>query len=183
MCSGFFYFFFMDFFDIGFVLFLREALICLGIGLTRGRFENFVTNWISVFCLLQNLWKVLLFVEPGNLYFSCYFNSPNLQKATGMESVFLFYPFLLTVVTVRNLSIFQLTVLVSAHDGCSAELLRLTCCVSVQGLHPSEEHLKADYVTAPHEGCSNSKAPSDAAHRCSFFSLFLEDAPLLSFKA
>ena len=129
MCSGFFYFFFMDFFDIGFVLFLREALICLGIELTRGRFENFVTNWISVFCLLQNLWKVLLFVEPGNLYFSCYFNSPNLQKATGMESVFLFYPFLLTVVTARNLSIFQLTVQLFWFRHMTAALLN--CCGSL----------------------------------------------------
>lgn len=43
MCS--FFVFFMDFFfDIGFVFFFREALICLGIGLTQGRFENFATN-------------------------------------------------------------------------------------------------------------------------------------------
>ena len=110
MCS--FFVFFMDFFDIGFVFFFREALICLGIGLTQGRFENFATNWISIFCLLLNLWKVLLFVEPGNLSFSWYFNSPNLQKATRIKSVLLFYPFLPTFVTARNLSIFQLTVLV-----------------------------------------------------------------------
>ena len=45
----------------------------------------------------------------------------------------------------------------------------LSCCVSIQGLHPSEEHLKANYVTTPQEG--------------SFFSLFLEDAWLLSFVA
>ena len=38
-------------------------------------------------------------------------------------------------------------------------------------LHPSEEHLKANYVTTPREGSSKSSS----------FSLFLEDAPLLSF--
>ena len=55
--------------------------------------------------------------------------------------------------------------------------------VSIQALHPSEEHLKANYVTMPCKGCPNSKAPADAAHRSSFFSLFFEDAPLLSFAA
>ena len=40
-------------------------------------------------------------------------------------------------------------------------------------------HLKANYITTPCEGCPNSKAPPNAA----FFSLFLEDAPLLSFVA
>ena len=40
-------------------------------------------------------------------------------------------------------------------------------------------HLKASYVTMLHEGCPNLKAPSNAA----LFSLFLEDAPLLSFMA
>ena len=38
----------------------------------------------------------------------------------------------------------------------------------------SGEHLKADYVTTPREGFLSLKAPSNA----SFFSLFLEDAPL-----
>ena len=39
--------------------------------------------------------------------------------------------------------------------------LYLICCwVSVQALHPSEEHLKANYVTTPREGCPNQKAPS-----------------------
>ena len=61
--------------------------------------------------------------------------------------------------------------------------LRDTCCVSVQGLHPSEEHFRANYVTMPCEGCPNLKARPDAAHRCSFFSQFLEDALLRSFVA
>ena len=56
------------------------------------------------------------------------------------------------------------------------------CCVSVQGLHPSEEHLKTNYVTTPREGCPDQKAPN-AAHECSFCSLFLEDASLRSFMA
>ena len=54
-------------------------------------------------------------------------------------------------------------------------------CVSIQGPHPSEEHLKAYYVTTPREGCSNLKARPNAAHKCSFFSLFLEDGLLRSF--
>ena len=37
--------------------------------------------------------------------------------------------------------------------------------------------------TAPREGCPSSKAPPNAAHEGSFFSLFLEDAQLLSFMA
>ena len=45
-----------------------------------------------------------------------------------------------------------------------------TCCVSIQDLHPSEEHLKAVQSRS-------------AAHKCSFFSLFLQDAPVLSFLA
>ena len=61
--------------------------------------------------------------------------------------------------------------------------LCLFCCVSVQGLHPSEEHLKANYITRPHKGCPSSKAPPNAAHKCSFFSLFLEVALLLSLLA
>ena len=56
---------------------------------------------------------------------------------------------------------------------------KANCCISVQGLHPLEEHLKANYVTTPHEGCPNLKPPPNAA----FFSLVLEDAPLLSFLA
>ena len=48
------------------------------------------------------------------------------------------------------------------------------------GVHPSEEQLKTNYVTTMHEGCPNPKAPPNAAHRCSVFSLFLEDAPLQS---
>ena len=39
-------------------------------------------------------------------------------------------------------------------------------CPSIQGLHPSEEHLKANYVTTPREGCPNSKAPPNAGHKC-----------------
>ena len=38
----------------------------------------------------------------------------------------------------------------------------LSCCVWIQGLHPSEEHLKANYVTMPRKGCSNLKAPPNA---------------------
>ena len=34
-----------------------------------------------------------------------------------------------------------------------------------------------------HEVCPKPKAPPNAAHKCSFFSLFLEDAPLRSFVA
>ena len=55
------------------------------------------------------------------------------------------------------------------------QLPRNKRCVSIQGLHPSE----AKYATKLHEGCPNSKTPTNAA----FFSLFLEDAPLLSFVA
>ena len=40
-------------------------------------------------------------------------------------------------------------------------------------------HLKANYITTLPEGCSNLKAPPNAA----FFSLFLEDAPLLTIVA
>ena len=48
-----------------------------------------------------------------------------------------------------------------------------SCCVSIQGLHPSEEHLKANYVTMLREGCPSSKAPPNAAHRCGLlFPLF-----------
>ena len=42
-------------------------------------------------------------------------------------------------------------------------------------------HLKSNYVTKPCEGCPDSKAPPNAAHKCSFFSLFLEDAQLTYF--
>ena len=42
-------------------------------------------------------------------------------------------------------------------------LLQLnTGCVWIQGLHPSEEHLKANYVTTSREGCPNLKAPPNA---------------------
>ena len=53
------------------------------------------------------------------------------------------------------------------------------CCVLIQGLQTSGEHLKANYVRTPHEGCPNSKSTLNAA----FSSLFSEDAPLLSFMA
>ena len=56
-------------------------------------------------------------------------------------------------------------------------------CVSIQGLHPSEEHLKANYVTTPREGCTNWKTPPNAAHECSFFSLFLEASHIPRFFA
>ena len=36
----------------------------------------------------------------------------------------------------------------------------------LQGLHPSEEHLNANYVTTLREGCPNLKAPTNAAHKC-----------------
>ena len=62
------------------------------------------------------------------------------------------------------------------HPTCTGEHI---CCVSIQSLHPSEEHFKADYVTTPSEGSPNPTAPPNAAS----FSLFLEDAPLLSFVA
>ena len=57
-----------------------------------------------------------------------------------------------------------------------------TGCVSVQGLHSLEEHLKANYVTMPRKGCPKLKAPPNAAHKCSFFSLLFEDARLLPFR-
>ena len=44
---------------------------------------------------------------------------------------------------------------------------RDTCCVSVQGLHPSEEHLKANYVTTRHKVCL--KAPPSAPSFPSFW--------------
>ena len=56
-------------------------------------------------------------------------------------------------------------------------------CVSIQVLHPSEEHLKANYITTARKDCTNSKAPPDAAHKYAFFSLFLEDALLPFFVA
>ena len=37
-----------------------------------------------------------------------------------------------------------------------------TCCVSIQ-------HLKANYITTPRKGCPTPKAPSNAAHKCSFW--------------
>ena len=40
-----------------------------------------------------------------------------------------------------------------------------SCCVSIQGLHHSEERLKANYVTTPCKGCPNSKALPNAAHK------------------
>ena len=43
-----------------------------------------------------------------------------------------------------------------------SSISKVTCCVSVQGLDPSEEHLKANYVTTLWEGCPNLKAPPDA---------------------
>ena len=50
---------------------------------------------------------------------------------------------------------------------------KANCCISVQGLHPLEEHLKADYVTTPHESCPNSKPPPNAASKCGLlFPLF-----------
>ena len=57
------------------------------------------------------------------------------------------------------------------------------CCVSIQGLHPSEEHLKDNYVSMWRKGCPSPEAPPNAAHKFSSSSLFLEDAPLLSFVA
>ena len=59
---------------------------------------------------------------------------------------------------------------------------QLLCLISHFGLHPSED-FKANYVTTLHEIHPNSKAPPDAAHKSSFFSLFLKDEPLLSFMA
>ena len=59
--------------------------------------------------------------------------------------------------------------------------LQLICnyCVSVQGLHPLEEHFKANYVTISREGCPSLKAPLNAP---SLF-LFWDDALLRSFVA
>ena len=72
---------------------------------------------------------------------------------------------------------------VAAMQGANQHIrisLGFSCYVWIQGLHPSEKHLKANYVTTLCEGCPNLKAPPNASHRCSFFSLFLEDAPLRS---
>ena len=44
-------------------------------------------------------------------------------------------------------------------------------------------HLKANHVTTPREGCPNLKAPQMQPPNATFFSLFLKDAPLLSFVA
>ena len=51
--------------------------------------------------------------------------------------------------------------------------------VPIQGLRPSEEHLKAKYITMLRKRLSQFEGSS----KCSFFSLFLEDAPLLSIVA
>ena len=42
-------------------------------------------------------------------------------------------------------------------------------------------HLETNYVTTPLEGSPHSKAPPNAAHKCSFLSLVLEHAQLLFF--
>ena len=39
-----------------------------------------------------------------------------------------------------------------------------SCCVSVQRLHPTEEHLKDKYVTTPREVCPSLKAPPELRH-------------------
>ena len=48
------------------------------------------------------------------------------------------------------------------------------------GLKLASNYNKAKYVTTACEGCPNPKAPPNIAHKFSFFSLFLEDAQLLS---
>ena len=47
----------------------------------------------------------------------------------------------------------------------------------------SQSGCEASYATTPCKGRPKSKAPPNAAHKCSFFSLLLEDAPLRSFAA
>ena len=44
---------------------------------------------------------------------------------------------------------------------CQCLMGRYLLCLS-SGLHHSEEHLKANYITMPPEGCFNLKAPPDA---------------------
>ena len=39
------------------------------------------------------------------------------------------------------------------------------CCVTIQGLHPSEEHLKANYITTPREGCPNLQGSSKCSQQ------------------
>ena len=43
---------------------------------------------------------------------------------------------------------------VGQNVGASLPSSAVFGCVSIQCLHPSEEHLKADYVTTPHKGSS-----------------------------
>ena len=85
--------------------------------------------------------------------------------------------------TETTLAAFGLVKKVPCVSLCNYCMILALTCVSIQGLHPLEEYLKVNYITTPRGGCPNLKAPPDAAHKCSFFSLFLEDAPLLSFMA
>ena len=58
----------------------------------------------------------------------------------------------------------------------------LTCCVSIQGCILRRLYLKANYVTMPHKGCPNSKAPPNAVHKCSLLvpALLLSSWPHIS---
>ena len=77
-------------------------------------------------------------------------------------------------------SLYLFTWLLLVSSELSNVAVRLLLCLN-SGSASSEEHLKAKYVTMLHKGCPNLKAPPDAAHKCSFFSLFLQDAPILFF--
>ena len=59
-----------------------------------------------------------------------------------------------------------------SHSVAKTERSTQSSCVSIQGLHPLEEHLKANYVITLREGCPNSKAPPDAPLR-SFVALHI----------
>ena len=112
-----------------------------------------------------------------NLVFFFFFNSD-----CGLNSDFSWLTVLLVTITMNQTLIRKLVFqslawhLLCEQSVCpsinttTSTCRHLLCLSSV--LHPSAEHFKANYVTVPHKGCL--RLP-----RCSFFSLFLEDALIL----
>ena len=74
-----------------------------------------------------------------------------------------------TLVPVKWQDVSCFTPLICARYRDMEPISHLLCLSS--GLRPSEEHLKANYVTTPHEVCPSLKAPPDAASAPCFWRL------------
>ena len=120
--------------------------------------------------------------SPASLFSLC---SVTCWVSTIPEPVFLF-PLMLLPVCMFFLLLWPKIKLHPLHSSASPSLLRCDGMQPTTALLKCEHRPLIDFHTQSWHLlclCSGSADGPDASHKCSFFSLFLEDAPLLSFVA